>query len=46
MRQLAGVLAAVARYADRRAWNTQKGTLARVEKSFAYSGPGAYEDQS
>lgn len=35
----------IARYAKRNAWNDEKGTLARVEKSFAYSGPGAYEDQ-
>ena len=34
----------IARYADRRAWDAAKGTLARVERSFAYSGPGAYED--
>ena len=34
----------IARYANRPAWNAVKGTLAQVERSFAYSGPGAYED--
>jgi hypothetical protein len=34
----------IARYANRPAWNAVKGTLAQVERSFAYSGPGAYEN--
>ena len=35
----------IARYAKGRDWDRVKGTLAKVERSFAYSGPGAYEDQ-
>lgn len=34
----------IARYANRNAWDGAKSMLARVERSFAYSGPGAYED--
>lgn len=36
----------IARYAKARDWDAVKGTLAKVERSFAYSGPGAYEEQA
>ncbi|MEP9365430.1 hypothetical protein ABLE68_20855 [Nocardioides sp. CN2-186] len=35
----------IARYAKASAWNGVKGTLAKVEDSLAYSGPGGYEAQ-